>query len=139
MIFYRIGCFVLLITCLIHLSGRLNPLVSKNETEKQLLDLLSTYEWQKGSATFTLGSIQDGLSFCFSLMLLWTGAMSLYLSYALAGNRKVLQNASLINVLVLALALIISVAYFFWAPTSCLALAFIFFVLGTVTLAKKTA
>jgi hypothetical protein len=139
MIFYRIGCYILIATCLIHLSGRLNPLVPKNETEKQLFDLMENQVLNKGSATFTMGNIQNGMSFCFSLMLLWTGVMSLYLSYALANNRKVLRNVSLINTISLAIAMAISVTYFFWAPTSCLALGLAFSALGTVTLVRKAS
>ena len=134
MIFYKIGCYILIITGLFHLSGHFQELVPANDTEKQLYGLMETYQVNVAGTTVTLANIQDGFSLWFSLTLIWLGAMSLFLVKQLGENRPFLRKIAGLNVSALLIGLGISLIYFFFIPTICLALGLIFFSLATIRL-----
>jgi hypothetical protein len=91
MVFYRIGCFVLIITGLLHLSSHFQEPAPANETEKQLFDLMTNHQIHFAGATVTMGGIQEGFGFWFSLSLIWLGVMSLFLVKQLGENRALLR------------------------------------------------
>jgi len=137
MILFRIGCYVLIATCFIHLVGLFQEFTPANETERQLIDLMTNYKVVFGSFSFTMGSLQEGFSLCFSLLFLWAGGLSLVLSYQLAGQQRILFNVGIINTVALVMGTTISIIYFFPPPTICFAIALAFFALSLFKLRSK--
>jgi hypothetical protein len=78
--------------------------------------------------------LQDGFSLCYALLFLWTGSLSLYLSYKIHPQTKTLRMVSGLNAGVLALGLVISILYFFWLPAVSFAVAMILFILALLKL-----
>ena len=134
MIFYRIGCFVLIITGLLHLSSHFQEPVPANETEKQLFDLMTNHQIHFAGATVTMGGIQEGFGFWFSLSLIWLGTISLFLVKQLGENRTLIRKIAGMNSSALLVGTGISYFFFFFIPTICLALGLIFFSVATIRL-----
>lgn len=131
MIFYRIGCYVLILTGLLKLIGQFQEPTPANERERQLWELMTTYQVDVGNgATVTIMGIQKGFSLCFSLMFLWAGVLGLFLVKQFAGNPGGLRKIAIINSAALVIGTGISVVYFFFIPTACFALALVFFILA---------
>jgi hypothetical protein len=135
MIFYRIGCIVLILTGLIKLTGQFQKFEPKNDTERQLFELAETTKLDVGNgATITVNGTQMGFGLWFSLSLIWAGTVSLFLAKQLGENKTVLRKIAGLNASALLIGSGISLLYFFFIPTICLALALVFFSLATIRL-----
>ena len=134
MIFYRIGCIILILTGLLHLTSHFQKYVPQNDTEKQLVDLMENYVLNVAGAEVTMAKIQEGFGFWFALSLVWLGAMSLFLMKQLGENKAVLRKIAGLNASALLIGTGISVLFFFFIPTICLALGLIFFSMATIRL-----
>lgn len=133
MIFYKIGCYVLILTCFFHLVGHFQEPAPTDDSQKQLLDLMANYQVDIGNgATITMMEIQKGFSLCFSLLFLWSGALSLFLVKQFGSNTAALRKVAIINTIALSVGTGISLIYFFFIPTTCFLLALIFFVLALI-------
>ena len=132
MIFFRIGCIALFITACLHLIGHFQEPIVENESEKQMLDLMINYKMKIGSDTITMMGLQKGFSLCFSLLFVWTGVLGLFLANTLASNTATLRKISFIYVGALGVETTISLIYFFMAPTACIAVALLFFIIAAV-------
>jgi len=132
MIFFKIGCYVLILTCLLHLVGHFREAIPADETEKQMLDLMTNYQVKVGSGAVTMMGIYKGFSLTFSLLFLWTGVFSLFLVKQLGDNVALMRKIAIINTGALAILTGISLYYFFFIPTTCIVLALIFFVLAVI-------
>src|SRR5687768_4663827 len=127
MIFYRIGCIVLILTGLLKLAGQFQEFEPKNDTERQLFELAATTQIDVGNgATITVDGTQMGFGLWFSLSLIWAGTMSLFFAKQLGDNKATLRKIAGLNASVLLIGSGISLLYFFYIPTICLALALIF-------------
>lgn len=134
MIFYKIGCYVLIITGLLHLTTHFQEYVPQNDTEKQLVELMETYQFDFAGATVTMGKIQEGFGLWFTLSLVWLGVISLFLVKHLGENRALIRKIAGMNASALLIGSGISFLFFFFIPTTCLALGLIFFSLATIRL-----
>ena len=83
-----------------------------------------------GSETVTMMGLFNGFDWFFTLLLFWTGALSLVLSYKLK-NHPALKTVSLVNAIGLALGVGLCLLFFFSIPTVCLSLCFLSFAAGT--------
>jgi len=136
MLFYKIGCYVLILSGLFHLSGHFQELVATNDTERQLFGLMETYPVNVPGATVTMANILDGYSLWFALTLIWSGAMSLFLVKQLGENRAFLLKIAGFNASALLIGSGISLLYFFFIPTICLVLGLISFSVATIQLKR---
>jgi hypothetical protein len=135
MIFYRIGCIVLILTGIIKLTGQFQEPEPKNDTERQLFELAETTKIDVGNgATITVNGTQMGFGLWFSLSLIWAGTMSLVFAKQLGDNKAAVHKIAGLNASALLIGTGISLIYFFFIPTICLALALIFFSLATIRL-----
>lgn len=134
MIFYRIGCIILVLTGLLHLTSHFQKYVPQNDTEKQLVDLMENYVVNVAGAEVTMAKIQEGFGFWFALSLVWLGAMSLFLVKQLGENKALVRKIAGLNASALLMGTVISLLYFFFIPTICLALGLIFFSVAMVKL-----
>lgn len=137
MIFFRIGCYILIATCFLHLIGHFQAAVPTNDTEKQLLELMANYQIDVGNGdTITMQGLQKGFSLFFSLFFLWSGSLSLFLSYQLREQKGLIKNISHINTISLVIGTGISLVYFFLIPTTCIGLALLSFAIASFSIKK---
>ncbi len=135
MIFFRIGCYTLIATCFLHLIGHFQVAVPTNDTEKQLLELMANYKIDVGNGdTITMQGLQKGFSLFFSLFFLWSGSLSLFLSYQLREQKGLVKNISRINTISLSIGTGVSLAYFFLIPTVCITLALVSFAIASFSI-----
>jgi hypothetical protein len=127
--YFKAGSYVLIIVSIFHLFGQLFLSKPSNNTERELLYLMTTYKKEIAGASLSMMEIQDGLSLCYALFFLFTGCMNLFLANNIY-DKAVLKPISLINALAFFVGTVISLVYFFWLPVVSFALAMTFFTLA---------
>ena len=137
MAFFRIGSIVLILTSALHMVGHFQGLSPKGDKQELLLDLMQNVEIPAGSGFVTMMSLYYGFSLCFALMFLWAGGSALFVSVRMMNNVRHLKTYALICTVMLAIGTSISYTYFFFAPTSCFALALVLFVISYFRLGKR--
>jgi len=121
---FTTGAVVLLLLGLVHSLSLFGKPVPANDTERQLLDLMSNYKFNVMGSMRTMDNFLRGFSISFMLGVLGLGALDLALCRERAG---LLKRVALINTLWLAAMLAVSLRYFFIFPTSFLATALLIF------------
>lgn len=122
---FKAGAVALLVLGLVHSLSLLRDAVPANDTEKQLLGLMSSYKFNLLGSLRSMAGMLRGFSVSFMLAPLGFGLFDLVLSRERAG---LLKRAALINILWLASMTAISLHYFFILPTSFLAAALLIFI-----------
>jgi hypothetical protein len=128
---FKAGAVALLVLGLVHSLSLLREPVPANDTEKQLLGLMSSYKFNLLGSIRTMAGMLRGFSVSFLMAPLGFGLLDLTLSRERAG---LLKRAALINILWLAAMTAISLHYFFIVPTSFLGTTLIIFVLAWLKL-----
>jgi hypothetical protein len=128
---FKAGAVALLVLGLVHSLSLLRDPVPANDTEKQLLGLMSSYKFNLLGSIRTMAGMLRGFSVSFMLAALGFGVFDMVLFRERAG---LLKRAALINILWLAAMTAISLHYFFIVPTSFLAATLIIFVLAWLKL-----
>ncbi len=139
--YFKIACYLLLITCISHLAGHfflvpqlqlVHNIVSipQNETERELLRLMNEYHRPVGGASISMMDIQNGLSLCYALFFFWLGALNLLLYKPVRRNHRLLARVSFFNSFMLALGTGIAIIYFFWLPIASFAACMVMFMLA---------
>lgn len=140
--YFRIACFVLLITSASHLAGHfflvphfqlihnITGKIPANETEKELLTLMNHYHKKVGGAQMSMMDIQQGLSLTYALFFFWMGALNLLLYKPIRRNHRLLARISYLNTAMLGVGVTIAIIYFFWLPIVSFALAMVFFAIA---------
>jgi hypothetical protein len=128
---FKAGAVALLVLGLVHSLSLLREPVPANETEKQLLGLMSSYKFNLLGSIRTMAGMLRGFSVSFMLAALGFGVFDMVLFRERAG---LLKRAALINIAWLAAMTAISLHYFFIVPTSFLAATLIIFVLAWLKL-----
>jgi hypothetical protein len=131
---FKLGGVVLVLLGLVHAISLLEKLVPANDTEKQLLDLLTNYKFNLMGSSRSMNDLLRGFSISFMLAALGFGALDLVLSGECSG---LLKRVALVNAIWLAAMTAISVHYFFVAPTAFLVVALLIFVLAWLKLPSK--
>ena len=123
-IFLAGAVWLLLLGC-VHSLSLLVQQVPANDTEKQLLDLMTSYKLNLMGTLRSMDELFRGFSIAFMLAAFGFGGLDL----AMAGERSaLLKRVALVNVLWLATMTAVSLRYFFALPTSFLAVALVIFV-----------
>jgi len=124
---FKAGGIALLIIGAVHSISFFQPLLPANDTEKQLLDLMSNYKFNLAGSLRSMDNLLTGFSMSFMLAALVLGAFDLLLS----GERAdLLKRATLMNILWLATTTAVSLRFFFIVPTSFLVATMLIFVLA---------
>ena len=124
---FKAGGIALLIIGAVHSISFFQPLLPANDTEKQLLDLMSNYKFNLAGSLRSMDNLLTGFSMSFMLAALALGAFDLLLS----GERAdLLKRATLMNILWLATTTAVSLRFFFIVPTSFLVATMLIFVLA---------
>jgi hypothetical protein len=128
---FKAGAVALLLVGLVHSLSLLRDPVPANDTEKQLLGLMSSYKFNLLGSVRTMAGMLRGFSVSFMLAALGFGVFDMVLSRERAG---LLKRAALINIIWLAAMTAISLHYFFIVPTSFLGTTLLIFVLAWLKL-----
>jgi hypothetical protein len=124
---FKWGGVVLVLLGLVHAISLFEKLLPAYDTEKQLLDLMTNYRFNLMGSSRRMNDLLRGFSISFILAALGFGGLDLVLS----GERSaLLQRVALANVIWLAAMTAVSVDYFFAAPTPCLAVTLVIFLLA---------
>ena len=134
--FFITGAALLILLGLIHSLSLLGTPVPKNDTERQLLDLMSHYKFNVMGSMRSMDNFMRGFSISFMLGVLCVGAVDLVLSREPSG---LLKRVALIHVIWLAAMTAVGLRYFFVAPTSFLAAALLIFALAWLKLPSSAS
>lgn len=117
----------LLILGVVHSISLFEKMVPTNETERQLIDLMTNYRFNLAGSMRNIGELLRGFSIAFMLPVLAIGALDL----ALARERSsLLKRVAMINAVWLAAMTADSLRYFFIIPTTFLVVALVLFTLA---------
>jgi hypothetical protein len=128
---FKAGSVALVILGLVHALSLILQQVPANDTEKQLLDLMSSYKFNLMGSFCSMAGMLRGFSVSFMVAALGFGVFDLTLSRERAG---LLKRAALINIIWLATMTAVSLHYFFIVPTSFLAATLLIFILAWLKL-----
>jgi hypothetical protein len=121
---FQIGGAFLLLLAAVHAISLFEPLNPANETETQLIHLMTNYKFSLMGSPRSMMDLFRGFSITFSLQCLFAGVIALALSKE---RSALLKRLSLIAALWLSTLIVVSLTHFFAAPTSFLVVAFLLF------------
>jgi hypothetical protein len=130
---FTAGAVWLLVLGLVHSLSLLGKPVPANDTERQLLDLMSHYQFNVMGSMRSMDNFMRGFSISFMLATLVMGSLDLVLRGESAG---LLKRVALVNAIWLAVQAAVSLRYFFVAPTSFLIVALLIFALAWLKLPR---
>ena len=128
---FTAGAVLLILLGLVHLLSLLEKQVPANETERQLLDLMSNYKFNVMGSMRSMDNFLRGFSVAFMVAMLGLGALDLVLVRERSG---LLKRVALVNAIWLATMTAVGLRYFFAAPTSFMAVALLIFLLAWLKL-----
>jgi hypothetical protein len=128
---FTAGAILLVILGLVHSLSLIKAPVPSNDTERQLLDLMSNYKFDLMGSERSMDNMLRGFSISFMLAALVLGLLDLVLRRE---RTQLLKRIALVNVLWLLAMTGVSLRYFFAAPTSFLVAALLVFLLAWLTL-----
>ncbi len=131
---FKTGAVALVIVGLVHSLSLFQKQIPANETEKQLLDLMSNYKFNLMGSARSMADMLRGFSVCFMLAALGFGFFDLLLFRERAG---LLKRAALANIIWLAAMTAVSLHYFFIVPTSFLTTTLLIFALAWLKLPSE--
>jgi len=132
---FTAGAVWLVLLGLVHALSLFAKQVPANETERQLLDLMSNYKFNVMGSMRSMDNFLRGFSIAFMLGALVMGTLDL----ALCRERTaLLKRVALINTVWLAAMTAVSLRYFFVVPISFLAVALLIFLLAWTMLPGST-
>ncbi|SRR6266852_4970288 len=128
---FKAGAVALLILGLVHSLSLIRDRVPANDTEKQLLGLMSNYKFNLMGSLRSMDNLLRGFSVSFMLAAFGFGIFDVVLWGERAG---LLKRAALVNVIWLAVMTAVSLRYFFIVPASFLAATLLIFILAWLKL-----
>jgi hypothetical protein len=128
--------FFLLLLGMVHALSLFKAPVPANDTERQLLGLMSDYQFNVMGSMRSMDYFLRGFSISFMLAALVMGAVGLVLGRERAG---LLKRVALVNTIWLAAGTAVSFHYFFVIPTSFLASALLIFTLAWLNLPQSVS
>ena len=132
---FTAGAVWLVLLGLVHALSLFAKQVPANETERQLLDLMSNYRFNVMGSMRSMNNFLRGFSIAFMLGALVMGTLDL----ALCRERTaLLKRVAAINTVWLVAMTAVSLRYFFVVPISFLAVALLIFLLAWTMLPGST-
>jgi len=130
------GAVMLIVIAAVHSISLFQKPMVRNDSEKQLMELMTTYRFTVMGSVRTMNDFLRGFSISFGLASLGFGVLDFTLRRERAA---LLKPVALVNVIWLAVMTGVSWHYFFAAPTSFLAATMLIFVLAWVKLPAAEA
>jgi MFS family permease len=118
------GAVFLLLIGLVHSLSLFEKPVPANDTEAQLVGLMNSYKFNLMGSLRSMADLMRGFSISFMLAAIGLAAFDLLLCRERPG---LLKRIALINAIWLAAMTVVSLNYFFAAPTSFLVIALLIF------------
>ncbi len=119
-----------LLTSAIHSLSFLRSPQGKNETEKQLLDLMYNYKMDMGAGFHrSMGEIFTSVSFCFTMIFLLGGLLNFYMIRKKA-SAELLKGFVGIQALVFGAVFIMAVLFAFLPPATFTGIVFVLLVIS---------
>ena len=128
---FKAGAVALLILGLVHSLSLIRERVPANDTERQLLGLMSGYRFDLMGSARSMAGMLRGFSVSFMVAALGFGIFDLMLWRERAG---LLKRAALVNIMWLAVMTGVSLHYFFIVPISFFAATLFIFILAWLKL-----
>ena len=128
---FTTGAVVLVLLGLMHSLSLFGKPAPANDTERQMMDLMSNYRFNVMGSMRTMDNFLRGFSISFMVGMLGLGALDLLLARERTG---LLKRVALINTIWLATMTAVSLRYFFVFPSSFLAAALLIFALAWLKL-----
>jgi hypothetical protein len=125
--FFKAGGAMLVLMGLVHSLSLFQKMVPANDTERQLLDLMTNYRFNLMGSMRSMMEFMRGFSIAFSLASLVTGTIDLLLSRERSG---LLKRVAMVNAIWLAALTAVSLHNFSAMPTAFIATAFLLFALA---------
>lgn len=130
------GAILVLLLGAVHVLSLVTKLVPANDTERQLFALMTNYKFDLMGSMRSMDNLFRGFSTMFVLCMLGMGSLSLIVS----GERAALvKKAALANTLWLAGMTVVSLRYFFPAPTAFFVLALLLFLAAWLRLLRAAS
>ena len=128
---FKAGALWLLILGAVHSTSLFIKQVPANDTERQILDLMTSYRFNLSGSLRSMSDLMRGFSVAFMLAPLAFGVLDLMLSRERAG---LLKRAALVQIIWLAAMIVVALRYFFAVPLSFLVVALLIFALAWLKL-----
>src|SRR5579863_968591 len=128
---FAAGAVALILLGLVHSLSLIGKPIAANDTERQLLDLMSNYKFDLMGSMRSMDNFMRGFSINFAIAMVGLGLLDLLLARERAG---LLKRLALINSIWLAALLAVSLRYFFIFPTLCLVAGLLIFALAWLKL-----
>ena len=134
---FKAGAVWLLILAAVHSISLFRQGVPANDTEKQILDLMTSYKFDLIGSLRSMADLMRGFSIAFMLTPLAFGVLDLMLSRE---RTDLLKRVALLQIIWLAAMIAVSLRYFFALPLSFLVVGLFIFVFAWLKLpAERTA
>ncbi len=130
--FFLAGCVVLALMGVAHFAGSLRPAPARDETERQLLDLMENYRMDLAGTPRSMMEIFEGFSHFFEVAALGMALTGLMVAIGSVRDARVLRRVSLAYVVTLGLGLVVSLTHWFIVPTVFLGAAMVLFAVSAV-------
>jgi hypothetical protein len=128
---FKAGALWLLILGAVHSTSLFIKQVPANDTERQILDLMTSYRFNLIGSLRSMSDLMRGFSVAFMLAPLAFGVLDLVLSRERAG---LLKRVALVQIIWLAAMIVVALRYFFAVPLSFLVVALLIFALAWLKL-----
>jgi hypothetical protein len=128
---FKAGALWLLILGAVHSTSLFIKQVPANDTERQILDLMTSYRFNLSGSLRSMSDLMRGFSVAFMLAPLAFGVLDLVLSRERAG---LLKRVALVQIIWLAAMIVVALRYFFAVPLSFLVVALLIFALAWLKL-----
>lgn len=128
---FKAGALWLLILGTVHSTSLFVKQVAANDTERQILDLMTSYRFNLMGSLRSMSDLMRGFSVAFMLAPLALGVLDLMLSRERAG---LLKRVALVQIIWLAAMIVVALRYFFAVPLSFLVVALLIFALAWLQL-----
>jgi hypothetical protein len=128
---FKAGALWLLILGVVHSTSLFIKQVPANDTERQILDLMTSYRFNLSGSLRSMSDLMRGFSVAFMLAPLAFGVLDLVLSRERAG---LLKRVALVQIIWLAAMIVVALRYFFAVPLSFLVVALLIFALAWLKL-----
>jgi len=128
---FKAGALWLLILGAVHSTSLFIKQVPANDTETQILDLMTSYRFNLMGSLRSMSDLMRGFSVAFMLAPLAFGVLDLMLSRERAG---LLKRAAVVQIVWLAAMIVVALRYFFAVPLSFLLVALLIFTLAWLKL-----
>ena len=125
------------LSAIIHSISFFVPLSGDNETERQMITLITTYKMDMGAGFHpTFFNLFTALSSCMSFLFLFAGLMNGYLLLKHT-DASVMRGVIAINLVIFGMLLLVVTYFAFLLPVLCVGLVFVNLLAAFIFLPKK--